>query len=268
MTRESVSGGQLAVAVLGLTGTGKSALAIALALRFRGEVVSCDSTAVYRGFDIGTDKVPADARRGVPHHLIDVADPAEQYTAARYAREAAEAIRSIDARGCLPVIVGGTGFYFRALTRGLFPGPGRNPRLRARLDAVAARRGSEFLHRALRRVDPASAARIQPRDRMRARAGARSLSAHRPAAQRAFRGDGLAARDAGSSSRSACACRPPSSSCACGGASTGSLQRGSWTRFGPCSPLARQRPRSRSAGSDTVRGSILIRGDSRRTGDA
>ncbi|MBE3132482.1 MAG: tRNA (adenosine(37)-N6)-dimethylallyltransferase MiaA [Acidobacteria bacterium] len=159
--------GPLALAVLGPTGTGKSALAIELAVRFGGEIVSCDSTAVYRGFDIGTDKVPADRRRGIRHHLIDVVDPAEDYTAARYAREAAEAIQAIDARGRLPIVVGGTGFYFRTLTRGLFPGPGREPRLRARLDAVAARRGSEFLHRALRRVDPPSAARIQPRDRMR-----------------------------------------------------------------------------------------------------
>ena len=167
MTRESVSGGQLAVAVLGLTGTGKSALAIALALRFRGEVVSCDSTAVYRGFDIGTDKVARSAQGGIAHHLIDVADPAEEYTAARYARDAAEAIRWVEARGRLPVVAGGTGFYFRALTRGLFPGPGKDPRLRGRLEAIALRRGSECLHRALRRVDPASAARIQPRDRVR-----------------------------------------------------------------------------------------------------
>lgn len=156
-----------AVAVLGPTGTGKSALAIVLALRFRGEVVSCDSTAVYRGFDIGTDKISSGARRGVPHHLIDVADPAEEYTAARYAREAAAAIRSIEARGSLPVVAGGTGFYYRALTRGLFPGPGKDRPLRERLGAVASRRGSPFLHRALRRVDPASAARIQPRDQMR-----------------------------------------------------------------------------------------------------
>jgi tRNA dimethylallyltransferase len=159
--------GPLALAVLGPTGTGKSALAIELAVRFGGEIVSCDSTALYRRFDIGTDKVPEDQRRGIPHHLIDVADPAEDYTAARYAREAADAILGIDARGRLPIVVGGTGFYFRALTRGLFPGPGKEPRLRARLDAVAARRGSEFLHRALQRVDPQSATRIQPRDRMR-----------------------------------------------------------------------------------------------------
>ena len=97
------------MAILGPTATGKSALGIALATRFGGEVVSCDSTAVYRGFDIGTDKVPMADRCGVPHHLIDVADPLEEYSAARYAREAAAAIRDITARGRLPILVGGTG---------------------------------------------------------------------------------------------------------------------------------------------------------------
>ena len=90
----------------------------------RGEIVNCDSTAVYRGFDIGTDKVPLAERRGIPHHLIDIADPDREYTAAQYARDAAAAIREIQARGRLPFVVGGTGFYYRALTRGLFPGPG------------------------------------------------------------------------------------------------------------------------------------------------
>ncbi len=155
------------LAILGPTGTGKSSLAIALAERWGGEVVSCDSTAVYRGFDIGTDKVSLEARRGVPHHLIDVADPDEEYTAARFACEAADAIRGIEARGRLPIVAGGTGFYFRALARGLFPGPGKDAALRARLRAVAARRGPECLHRALSRIDPASSARIQPRDTMR-----------------------------------------------------------------------------------------------------
>jgi tRNA dimethylallyltransferase len=154
-------------AVLGPTASGKSALALALAERFGGEVVSCDSAAVYRGFDIGTDKVPAGHRRGIPHHLIDVADPTEDYTAARYAAEAAAAVRAIHARGRLPIVAGGTGFYFSALTRGLFPGPGRQDALRARLREVAARRGVEFLHRMVARVDPPSAARIQPRDYMR-----------------------------------------------------------------------------------------------------
>jgi tRNA dimethylallyltransferase len=155
------------VAILGPTATGKSALGIALAQRFDGEVVSCDSTAVYRGFDIGTDKVPAAERRGVAHHLIDVADPIQEYSAAHYARAAAAAIRDITARGRLPILVGGTGLYYRALTRGFFPGPGRDTPLRARLDRVAARRGPECLHRWLQRVDPESAIRIAARDRKR-----------------------------------------------------------------------------------------------------
>jgi tRNA dimethylallyltransferase len=155
------------VAVLGPTATGKSALSLAIAERYGGEVVNCDSTAVYRGFDIGTDKLPMADRRGIPHHLIDVVDPAGEYTAAQYARDASAIIRDIQARGRLPIVTGGTGFYFRALTRGLFPGPGRDADLRARLDAIAARRGVERLHRILRRVDPESGARIQPRDQKR-----------------------------------------------------------------------------------------------------
>jgi tRNA dimethylallyltransferase len=155
------------VAILGPTATGKSALGIALALRFGGEVVSCDSTAVYRGFDIGTDKVPVAARRGVRHHLIDVADPAEEYSAARYALDAAAAIREITSRGRLPILVGGTGLYYRALTRGFFPGPGRDTALRARLERIADRKGVERLHVLLARVDAGSGARIQPRDRKR-----------------------------------------------------------------------------------------------------
>src|SRR2546421_8433018 len=152
------------IAILGPTATGKSAVGLAVAERFGGEIINCDSTAVYRGFDIGTDKVSLADRRGVPHYLIDVADPTEEYTAARYAREAAAAIRHIHARGRLPILAGGTGFYYRALTRGLFPGPSRCPPLRRRLEAIAERRGVAFLHRLLRRVDRESALRIQPRD--------------------------------------------------------------------------------------------------------
>ena len=155
------------VAVLGPTATGKSALSLALAERYGGEVINCDSTAVYRGFDIGTDKVPLDARRGIPHHLIDIADPTEVYTAAQYAHDAAAVIRDIHARGRLPIIVGGTGFYYRALTHGLFPGPGADTRLRERLDRIADRKGVERLHALLRRLDPPSADRIMPRDRKR-----------------------------------------------------------------------------------------------------
>ncbi|MEP6915498.1 MAG: tRNA (adenosine(37)-N6)-dimethylallyltransferase MiaA, partial [Acidobacteriota bacterium] len=155
------------VAILGPTATGKSALGIALARRFDGEIVSCDSTAVYRGFDIGTDKVPAAARLGVPHHMIDVADPMEEYSAARYAREAAAVIREISSRGRLPILVGGTGLYYRSLTRGFFPGPSRDPALRARLERIADRKGSARLHVLLARIDPASAVRISPPDRKR-----------------------------------------------------------------------------------------------------
>ena len=152
------------VAIVGPTATGKSALGIALAKRFNGEVVACDSTAVYRGFDIGTDKVAEPQQQGVPHHMVDVADPTEEYSAARYAREAAAAIRALTARGKLPILVGGTGLYYRALTRGFFPGPSRDTAVRARLERIAARRGPERLHALLARVDGLSAARIQPRD--------------------------------------------------------------------------------------------------------
>ena len=152
------------IAILGPTATGKSALGLAIAERFNGEIINCDSTAVYRGFDIGTDKVPFDQRRGIPHHLIDIADPTDEYTAAQFARDAAAVIDDLHAKGKLPILVGGTGFYYRALTRGLFPGPGKDAGLRARLERVAQRKGVERLHGMLSRVDPESGARIQPRD--------------------------------------------------------------------------------------------------------
>lgn len=155
------------VAVLGATATGKSALALALAERWNGEIINCDSTAVYRGFDIGTDKVPINERRGVPHHLIDIVEPTEVYTAARFAGDGSRLAGEIHARGRLPILVGGTGFYYRALTRGLFPGPGADERTRTRLEGIAERRGSPFLHRMLARVDRASAERIPSGDRKR-----------------------------------------------------------------------------------------------------
>ncbi len=122
---------------------------------------------MYRGFDIGTDKVPLAERRGIPHHLIDVVEPTDEYTAARYVGDAVAAIAQIYARGRWPIIVGGTGLYYRALVRGLFPGPGADAKMRSRLDDIARRRGVEFLHRMLERVDRDSAERIQPRDRKR-----------------------------------------------------------------------------------------------------
>ena len=155
------------LAIVGPTATGKSALGIALAHRFNGEIVSCDSTAVYRRFDIGTDKVPLGQRQGIPHHLIDVAEPTEEYSAARYAREAGAAVRDITARGKLPIVVGGTGLYYRALTRGFFPGPARDSALRQRLEWIAYRKGTERLHALLGRIDPESAIRIHARDQKR-----------------------------------------------------------------------------------------------------
>jgi tRNA dimethylallyltransferase len=155
------------VAVLGPTATGKSALGLAIAARFGGEIVNCDSTAVYRGFDIGTDKVPPAQRQGIPHHLVDIAEPTDVYTAARYAHDASATIRAIARRGRLAVVVGGTGLYFRALTRGLFPGPAADDALRARFERIGRRRGDACLHRLLARRDPASAARIAVADRKR-----------------------------------------------------------------------------------------------------
>ena len=155
------------VAIVGPTATGKSALGLALAERIGGEIVSCDSTAVYRGLDIGTDKVPIEARRGIPHHLIDVAEPTEQFSAARYAREAAAAIQQITQTGRAAILIGGTGLYYRALTRGLFPGPSRDDGLRARLARSARRHGVAWLHRMVAKVDTASSRRIQPADQKR-----------------------------------------------------------------------------------------------------
>jgi len=153
----------LLVAVLGPTGSGKSELALDLAERFHGEIVNCDSLQVYRYLDIGTAKLPPGERRGVPHHLIDIVDPSRVFTAGEYARLARQALGEITARGVLPILAGGTGFYLRALLDGLFPGPERNDRLRARL----ARRESRhpgWLHRLLARFDPQAAGRIPSAD--------------------------------------------------------------------------------------------------------
>ncbi len=150
--------------VLGPTASGKSELGIHIALAFGGEVVNCDSLQVYRGFDIGTAKVPEDARRGVPHHLIDIAEPTELFTAGDYVRAARDALNQVARRGRVPVVVGGTGFYLRALLHGLFPGPERDHALRTRLDLrEQARPGS--LHRILSRLDPVAASRIHSNDK-------------------------------------------------------------------------------------------------------
>jgi len=153
-----------AVLLLGPTGSGKTALSLALADNFNGEIVSCDSVAVYRGMDLGSAKPTPAERARIPHHLIDVADPDQPFTAGAYSRAARAALRQIAARGGLPIVTGGTGLYLRALTEGLFAGPERQTSLRARLRDSAQRRGSVWLHRTLTRLDPASAARIHAND--------------------------------------------------------------------------------------------------------
>jgi len=151
------------VAIVGPTGSGKSDLALHLCEALGGEVVNCDSLQLYRYFDIGTAKAPVSDRRGVPHHLIDILDPGELFTAGEYARRARPLLEDISARGRLPVVVGGTGFYLRALIEGLFPGPARDEVLRARLDVRETRRAGS-LHRILSRFDPAAASAIHPHD--------------------------------------------------------------------------------------------------------
>ena len=149
--------------VLGPTGSGKSELAIKIAQALGGEIVNCDSLQLYRGFNIGTAKVPADLRQGIPHHLIDILDPRELFTAGQYAHVAREALAQVASRGRAPVVVGGTGFYLRALLEGLFAGPSRDESIRTRFqDRERKRPGS--LHRILSRLDPAAGARIHPND--------------------------------------------------------------------------------------------------------
>jgi tRNA dimethylallyltransferase len=156
-----------AVLIAGPTCAGKTALALALAARFPVEIVSVDSAQVYRGMDIGTAKPTAAVRAHVPHHLIDLCDPAERYSAGRFRRDALEAIAAIRARGRVPLLVGGTMLYFRALTRGLAPLPEADPELRARIDARARREGWPVLHAELATRDPELAARIRPADGQR-----------------------------------------------------------------------------------------------------
>ena len=154
----------LLVVVLGPTASGKTSLSLHLAERLQGEIVSCDSVAVYREFEIGTAKPSRADRLRVPHHLIDIAGPSELVTAGDYSRLAREALSGIASRGRLPIVVGGSGLYLRALLEGLFAGPPRSEELRTRLRERAAERGAEYLHRLLRRVDPAAAKTIHAND--------------------------------------------------------------------------------------------------------
>ena len=155
------------IAIVGPTASGKSALALRLAREHAGEIVSCDSLQVYRGLDIGSAKATPAERAEVPHHLLDVVEPSEAFSAADYARLAREALAGIVARGRLPIVAGGSGLYVRALLQGLFEGPSRDDALRSRLEGIAERFSDVRLHRLLARVDPPAAARTSPNDRVR-----------------------------------------------------------------------------------------------------
>jgi tRNA dimethylallyltransferase len=152
------------VVVLGPTGSGKTALSLRIAQNFAGEIVNCDSVAVYREFDIGTAKPNAVERAQVPHHLFDYLDPQQEVTAGEYARQAREVLGQVRERNHLPIVVGGTGLYLRALVEGLFAGPQRCEELRERLRQRASSRDSEYLHRMLRRLDREAAERVHAHD--------------------------------------------------------------------------------------------------------
>lgn len=160
----SDSPGYPLVAIIGPTAAGKSELALHLAGQLNGEVVNYDSVQLYRGFDVGAGKLTLSEQRGVTHHLLDCLGPAQVFTAGDYRREALKVLEDLRRRAKLPVLVGGTGLYLRALLLGLFEGPARSEDLRERLRNIAERRGREFLHGLLARFDPAAAKRIQPRD--------------------------------------------------------------------------------------------------------
>ena len=155
---------RLLVAIFGPTGSGKTALSLRLAEEFRGEIVNCDSVAMYREFDVGTAKPSREERARAPHHLFDCVDPTGDVTAGEYARQARAVLAEINSRENLPIVVGGTGLYLRALLEGLFPGPQRSEELRERLRARAESRGSNHLHRILERLDRAAAGKIHPND--------------------------------------------------------------------------------------------------------
>jgi tRNA dimethylallyltransferase len=161
---EITSSEPILVVVLGPTASGKTALSLALAERFEGEIVNCDSVAMYHEFDAGTAKPSAAERACAPHHLFDFVDPTLPMTAGEYARQARQVLAEIKSRNHLPIVVGGTGLYLRALLEGLFPGPQRSEELRKRLRERTADRGSEHLHRILGRLDAAAAKKVHAND--------------------------------------------------------------------------------------------------------
>ena len=152
------------IAIVGPTASGKSTLGIEVALQLNGEIINCDSVQVYKEIQIATAKVPLEERRGIPHHLIDFISPAINYTAGEWAREAASKIEEIENRGRVPLLVGGTGFYLRALRQPFFVSPPTDESLRRRLTQIRERHGAEHLHRLLKRIDPVAAQQLFPRD--------------------------------------------------------------------------------------------------------
>lgn len=174
----------LAVLLLGPTGSGKTALSLELGELFDGEIVSCDSVAVYRGMNLGTAKPSIEEQARLPHHLIDVVEPDQSFTAGEYSRRARAVLLEISERGRLPIVTGGTGLYLRALTDGLFSGPARHVALRAKLEQSRIKRGEGWLHRILKRLDAVSAARIHANDTPKLiRAIEVCVSAKRPLSQ-------------------------------------------------------------------------------------
>jgi len=179
----------LLAVILGPTASGKTSLSLELAAKFRGEIVNCDSVAMYREFHIGTAKPAPEERSRVPHHLIDVIDPTGYTTAGEYARMARAVIQEISGRGGLPIVVGGTGLYLRALLEGLFPGPERSEEMRVRLRSRAEQRGAKYLHRILSRLDSKLAGKIHPNDAPKLiRAIEVSLAARQPMSEQWTRG--------------------------------------------------------------------------------
>jgi len=155
------------IIILGPTGVGKSSTSIKLAKKLEGEIINCDSRQIYKGFNIGTDKLPLDKRENIPHHLLDMVNPDTQFTAADFAKLALKAIDLIQKKKKLPIIVGGTGLYLKALLEGLFPGPARDSSLRQKLEKQAKEKGLESLRRKLKEIDPEYSQKIGQNDKMR-----------------------------------------------------------------------------------------------------
>lgn len=152
------------IAIVGPTASGKSTLSIQIALTLRGEIINCDSVQVYREIQIATAKVPFEERKGIAHHLIDFVSPEVNFTAVEWAQEATRKIDEIESRGRVPLLVGGTGFYLRALRRPFFVSPKTDEQLRQRINAMREKHGPEYLHRVLRRLDPSGAQHLHARD--------------------------------------------------------------------------------------------------------